>query len=87
MHFHPGAQQLEQVGQQMNVSPVCVEFFYHFSSQNSGQLRNSILETSIKLIIIVKGEITDADQGSDLQFSKILIDYLLVLSLLRLIST
>jgi len=47
VHFHPGAQELEQVREKVDVTSVVVVFVHDFSGEDCSKLRYPVLQLGI----------------------------------------
>ena len=57
----PGAQELQQVRQEVDVSPILVELLNELPCQDDGQLGGAVPQIHVQLVIVVLSEKGNAD--------------------------
>jgi hypothetical protein len=72
--LYPGAQELQQVSKEVDVPPVLVELLDKLPSQDDGQLGGSVPQIHVQLVIVVLGEKRNADESSELELTKVVVD-------------
>ena len=72
--LYPGAQELQQVRQEVDVPPVLVELLDKLPSQDDGQLGGAVPQIHVQLVIVVLGEKRNADERSELELTKVVVN-------------
>ena len=70
----PGAQELQQVRQEVDVPSILVELLNELPCQDDGQLGGAVPQIHVQLVIVVLSEKGDADESSELELTEVVVD-------------